>query len=63
MPNPAMPGSLPLVRTADPRQASRRRGRVIAAMFALALAAGVVGSLTHPGATRPFTGPFSYFPQ
>ena len=63
MRGPAMFGAHPLVRTANPRLAAQRRWRVVLAILGLALAGGVIGSLTHPGASLPVTGPFSYFPH
>ena len=52
-----------LVRTPSARDSARRRGRIIAAVLGLALAAGVTGSLIHPDPSRSLTGPFSYFPH
>jgi hypothetical protein len=48
------------------QQAARRRLLVVCAVLGLALAAGLVGSLTtprEPVATNPASGPFSYFPH
>jgi hypothetical protein len=61
-------GLLRLARTPNLReQAQRRRLMVICAMLGLALASGVIGTLTasrdgqFAAADQP-TGPFSYFP-
>lgn len=59
---------LQLLRTPSHRQqVARRRLMVVCAMLGLALAAGVVGSITAPGSdpadAAPRTGPFSYFPS
>ena len=46
------------------QQAGRRRLAVLCTVLALALASGLVGSLTHPAAgPHSGTGPFSYFPS
>lgn len=48
------------------QQAARRRLMAICAVLALALAAGLIGSLSVPRdevATNTATGPFSYFPH
>jgi hypothetical protein len=48
------------------QQATRRRLMVVCALLGLALASGLIGSLTAPkGETlsRSTTGPFSYFPH
>ena len=48
------------------RQAQRRRWIVVGAVLSLALASGVIGSLTTPKGevlARSTTGPFSYFPH
>jgi hypothetical protein len=48
------------------QQVARRRMLVVCAILALALGAGLVGSLTAPRdevATNASTGPFSYFPH
>jgi hypothetical protein len=47
------------------QQATRRRLMVVCAILALAIASGLIGSLTHPTEdlfAKPTTGPFSYFP-
>jgi len=47
-------------------QAARRRLMVACAVLALALASGVIGTLSahrDKAATRAATGPFSYFPH
>jgi hypothetical protein len=63
---------LSLARTPSWRQqAMRRRLMLICAILALALASGVIGSLTAPrgdiasrsDASRSDVGPFSYFPH
>jgi hypothetical protein len=58
-----------LLRTPSPRrQAARRRLAAVCGVLALALASGLIGSLTAQDPTRghvarsPETGPFSYFP-
>jgi hypothetical protein len=55
-----------LVKSPNARQqANRRRLAVVCAMAALALASGLIGTLTHPSsevAAKASTGPFSYFP-
>ena len=55
-----------LVKSPNARQlAARRRIATAGAVFALALASGVIGVLARPHAEavgRPHTGPFSYFP-
>jgi hypothetical protein len=60
-------GGFVLTRTPRPReQAARRLLVIVCAMLGLALASGLIGSLTHPSgpvATRPSTGPFSYIPS
>jgi hypothetical protein len=57
---------LTLVKSPNARQqANRRRLAVVCAMAALALASGLIGTLTHPSSeapAKPSTGPFSYFP-
>lgn len=48
------------------QQSTRRRLAVICGVLALALASGLIGSLTRPDALQPdrtHTGPFSYFPS
>jgi len=48
------------------QQATRRRMMVICAVLALALASGLVGTLTashHDEELARSTGPFSYFPH
>jgi hypothetical protein len=48
------------------QQAQRRRALTIGGLLALALASGVVGSLTHSRGEvlgKAHTGPFSYFPS
>lgn len=57
-----------LIKTPSYRQqAARRRLAVICAVLGLALASGLIGSLTAPKdktlATAGATGPFSYFPH
>lgn len=56
-----------LVRTPSYRQQQmRRRALVISAVVGLALASGLIGSMTaqHDELGRaPATGPFSYFPS
>jgi len=46
------------------RQAARRRLAAVCGVLALALASGLIGSLTTKGheSRSPETGPFSYFP-
>lgn len=60
-------GGLTLLKTPSYRQqAGRRRLIVVCAVLALALASGLIGSLTGPGAgqaIRAATGPFSYIPS
>jgi hypothetical protein len=60
-------GGLTLMKTPSHRQqASRRRLMVICGMLALALASGVVGSMTHTrgeAVGKAETGPFSYYPS
>lgn len=46
------------------QQASRRRLMVVCAVLGVALASGLLGSLTAPkGEAAAPTGPFSYFPH
>ncbi|THD77967.1 MAG: hypothetical protein E7812_12285 [Phenylobacterium sp.] len=48
------------------RLAARRRWMVVGAVLGLALASGLIGSLTASKGdllARPTTGPFSYFPH
>ena len=48
------------------QQAARRRALTAAGVFALALASGVIGALSHRPAEvigKAQTGPFSYFPS
>jgi hypothetical protein len=48
------------------QQAQRRRLMVICTVLGLALASGLIGSLTaphHAAPARIATGPFSYFPH
>ena len=48
------------------QQATRRRLMAVCAILALALASGLVGTLTAPKGEAPgsgATGPFSYFPH
>jgi hypothetical protein len=48
------------------QQASRRRLMVICGVLALALASGVIGSMTHTrgeAVGKAETGPFSYYPS
>jgi hypothetical protein len=58
---------LVLIKSPSARQQStRRRLAVVCGVLALALASGLIGSLTHSDATqvgRTHTGPFSYFPS
>lgn len=60
-------GGFVLIRTPSHRQQSaRRKLAVVCGVAALALAAGVIGSLTSPSAAvavSSTTGPFSYFPS
>ena len=60
-------GGFVLIKTPSARQQqSRRKLAVICAILALALAAGVIGSLTAPNTAvmaQATTGPFSYFPS
>lgn len=57
---------LTLMKTPTAReQAGRRRLAIACAMVGLALASGLVGTLTHRSmevAGKASTGPFSYFP-
>lgn len=48
------------------QQQNRRKLVVVCGILALALASGLIGSLTSPNvviADRATTGPFSYFPS
>lgn len=58
---------LVLVRTPNYRQQqARRRLLIISAVLGLALASGVIGSMTGPridSHAHAATGPFSYFPS
>lgn len=48
------------------QQSTRRRLAVVCGVLALALASGLIGSMTGRDATpldRSHTGPFSYFPS
>ncbi|HEY8573909.1 hypothetical protein [Phenylobacterium sp.] len=60
-------GGFVLAKTPSTRQQqSRRKLAVISGILALALASGVIGSLTSPNAAvvgQVTTGPFSYFPS
>jgi hypothetical protein len=60
-------GGIGLMKTPSYRQqAARRRLMVICAVLGLALASGLIGSLTSPRgevAATVSTGPFSYFPH
>jgi len=60
-------GGFVLMRSLNIRQqAERRRVLTICGLLLLALASGVIGSLTHPrdeALGRIQTGPFSYFPS
>ncbi len=61
-------GSMLLKTPNHRQQAVRRRLTLVGGLLALALASGVVGSLTHPAAglhasSGVATGPFSYFPS
>ena len=57
---------LTLMKTPSARQqAGRRRLAIACAMAGLALASGLIGTLTHApseAAAKAGTGPFSYFP-
>ena len=57
-------GGYTLMRTPSPRLlARRRRAMVVCAMVALAIVAGLIGSLTGPGEARaPVAAEFSPFP-
>ncbi|MFN3583995.1 hypothetical protein [Phenylobacterium sp.] len=55
-----------LLKTPSPRRrAGRRRLAAVCGVLALALASGLIGSLTAGGQDprSPETGPFSYFPH
>jgi hypothetical protein len=56
-----------LIKTPSARQQQQRRKlAVICGILALALASGLIGSLTSPNAAivgQATTGPFSYFPS
>ena len=56
-----------LIKTPSARQQSHRRWlAVICGVLGLALASGVIGSLTRPDPAavgQTHTGPFSYFPS
>ncbi|HEV2530693.1 hypothetical protein [Phenylobacterium sp.] len=60
-------GGFALMKTPNYRQqAARRRLMVICAVLGLALASGLIGTLTSPKAAvvaKITTGPFSYFPH
>ena len=60
-------GGFELMKTPTHRQqVVRRRLLVICSMLALALASGLIGTLTHPqdpATATAYTGPFSYFPS
>jgi hypothetical protein len=60
-------GGFELMKTPSHRhQVARRRMAVVCGILALALASGLIGTLTHPGdpaAASAHTGPFSYFPS
>jgi len=60
-------GGFALMKTPNYRQqAARRRLMAICAILGLALASGLIGSLTAPKAemtAKVTTGPFSYFPH
>ncbi len=62
----ASPRGLTLMKTPSARQeASRRRWAVACAMVGLALASGLIGTLSHRPSevvAKASTGPFSYFP-
>jgi hypothetical protein len=53
---------LKLSRSPSARQQAQRRLTVIFAVVALALGAGIIGSLTRSAPATPAFGPFSYFP-
>jgi hypothetical protein len=63
----AFRGGSTLMKTPSHRQqATRRRLMVICGVLALALASGVVGSMTHSRGEvvgKAETGPFSYYPS
>ena len=56
-----------LMKTPNHRQqAGRRRMMVVATVLAMAVASGVIGSMTHSRGEvsgKAHTGPFSYFPS
>lgn len=56
-----------LIKTPSARQQqARRKLAIICGILALALASGLIGSLTSPNTAiveKPTTGPFSYFPS
>ena len=60
-------GGLSLMKTPNQRQqAGRRRMMVVATVLAMAVASGVIGSMTHTRSEvsgKAHTGPFSYFPS
>jgi hypothetical protein len=60
----AVHSRLRLARSPNLREeAVRRLLLVVCAIAALALASGVIGSLSAPVPPFPLTGPFSYFPS
>jgi hypothetical protein len=60
-------GGFALLKTPNYRQqAARRRLMAVCTVLALALASGLIGTLTAPKgevAAKVVTGPFSYFPH
>jgi hypothetical protein len=60
-------GGFALLKTPNYRQqAARRRLMAVCAVLALALASGLIGTMTAPKGEAPVkvtTGPFSYFPH
>jgi hypothetical protein len=60
-------GGFALIKTPSARQQQmRRKLAVICGIVALAVASGLIGSLTSPNAAvvgQATTGPFSYFPS
>jgi hypothetical protein len=60
-------GGFTLMKTPNHReQVGRRRLVVVCTVLAMALASGLIGSMTHSRGEAParaHTGPFSYFPS
>jgi len=60
-------GGFSLTKTPNHReQAGRRRMAVVCTVLAMAVASGVIGSMTHSRGEvsgKAHTGPFSYFPS